>query len=80
MNKEITRCISIFQRVGDDFVGSVEITNSEFKNIRKLLGFNESQKMYDSYLISGNTLKLIKDFLGERLPIGDYEYFLEVES
>lgn len=80
MRKEVTRFITLFQRVGDDFVESIEINEFEFGLIRKILDIDESDSMYDSYPITGSVLHQIKELLGNKLPNGDYEYFLEAES
>jgi hypothetical protein len=75
-----TRAIAVFERASDTLVATVRLTGEEFESIREVLGYNADAPMYDSYPIQGNVLRCLRDLLRDRLPVGDYEYFLETEE
>jgi hypothetical protein len=73
------RYVAVFQKDGDELISKASVSQEEFEAIRRLLGHDESDAMYDCYPLLGDVLREVKSLLGERLPQGKYDYLLEAE-
>lgn len=78
-NFVILRTIAVFELHGDAHIGDVHIFNEEFELIREMLGYTFQDCMYDCYPLDSH-LAQISELLGDRLPMGNYCYFLEAAS
>lgn len=79
-NIHLHRYIALYDKPGDAFVDKVALSLEEFETVRRLLGYEEREPMFDCYPLKGDVLSKVLTLLEGRLRTGDYDYFLETES
>jgi len=78
--RRVDRLITLYERTSDALVTVVHLTDEEFNAVRLMLGRAAEDTIYDCYPLDADIRKAIHDVLQVRLPIGDYNYFLESEE
>jgi hypothetical protein len=78
--REVHRYIAVWHKTDDVLIDQVSLSPEEFDTIRKMLGHESSDPMYDCYPLIDNVLTQVRRLLHGMLRTGDYEYLLEAES
>ncbi|MEM1058979.1 MAG: hypothetical protein AAGK14_07000 [Verrucomicrobiota bacterium] len=79
MSQKIRRCITFFEKEGEDFIGDITISAQEFETIAEWLPPSEDDPLrYYVYILEGAVLERTRKLLIGRLPDEDHAYFLEL--
>jgi hypothetical protein len=77
--QEVDRYLVIYERLGDEPIEEVRLSEDEFDTVRRMLSHDASDPMCDCYPLKGDALRRFLGLLGRR-PDQDRDYFLESEA
>lgn len=82
MTPELTihRYVAVYEQQDEQHVTSIDLALAEFAFLRTLLGYSDQDEMYDCYRFEMTQLPALVKLLGDRLPIGKFDYFLEADA